>query len=541
MRKLFLSLLFIITGITCLFSQNPERVYQSHSEENGIFSVTTNDGKYLFTFYSTEILETTFIPNGEETNANSHAVILQPNKVETNYNYVGNDITYGTEGLSVIVTTEPFKISYTYNDNPLISEKRGYYKSPHESMELVKDHIIADASEKIEFNLTEEEVLYGGGSRALGMNRRGHRLPLYNRAQYGYQSYSELLNFTLPIVLSSKKYMLHFDNSTIGYLDLDSKKQAALHAITTAQDIKTLEEIRVEYLGKKGQFTEVLKSLGGLSAKERPKMGQRINEIKQLVQTAINTRREALQHTDMLAKLEEEYIDVTLAGRVSQSGHEHPVSQALDRIESYFIHHGFVSETGPEIEDDYHNFTALNLPDNHPARASHDTFYFGDGRLLRTHTSGVQIRTMENAQPPFRVIAPGRVYRCDSDQTHTPMFHQVEGLLVDKCIHFGHLKAVLADFLHYFFDREIEIRFRPSYFPFTEPSAEVDVKFNGKWLEVLGCGMVHPHVFVHVNIDSEMYNGFAFGLGVERLAMILYGIDDLRLFFHNDLRFLKQF
>ena len=228
MRKLFLSLLFIITGITCLFSQNPERVYQSHSEENGIFSVTTNDGKYLFTFYSTEILETTFIPNGEETNANSHAVILQPNKVETNYNYVGNDITYGTEGLSVIVTTEPFKISYTYNDDSLISEKRGYYKSPHESMELVKDHIIADASEKIEFNLTEEEVLYGGGSRALGMNRRGHRLPLYNRAQYGYQSYSELLNFTLPIVLSSKKYMLHFDNSTIGYLDLDSKKENTL-------------------------------------------------------------------------------------------------------------------------------------------------------------------------------------------------------------------------------------------------------------------------------------------------------------------------
>ncbi|WP_411893361.1 TIM-barrel domain-containing protein [Winogradskyella sp. A2] len=228
MTKHFLSLLFIIAGITCLFSQNPERIYQSHSEENGIFSVTTNDGKYLFKYYSTEILETTFIPKGEVSNTISHAVIIQPKKVETTYKYIGNDITYSSEGLSVIVTTEPFKISYSYNNNPLISEKRGYYKSTHESMELVKDHIIAELSEKIEFNLSEDEVLYGGGSRALGMNRRGYRLPLYNRAQYGYQSYAELLNYTLPVVLSSKKYLLHFDNSTIGYLDLDSKRDNTL-------------------------------------------------------------------------------------------------------------------------------------------------------------------------------------------------------------------------------------------------------------------------------------------------------------------------
>ena len=324
-------------------------------------------------------------------------------------------------------------------------------------------------------------------------------------------------------------------------LDLDNKQQAALAAISAAQDIKALDAIRVEYLGKKGQFTEVLKSLGGLSAQERPKMGQLINEVKQAVQTAINARREALQVAAMSEQLEKERIDVTLSGRLAQTGSEHPVSQALERIESYFAQQGFEVATGPEIEDDYHNFTALNIPDNHPARASHDTFYFGDGRLLRTHTSGVQIRTMENAQPPFRVIAPGRVYRCDSDQTHTPMFHQVEGLLVDEGIHFGHLKAVLADFLKHFFEREVAVRFRPSYFPFTEPSAEVDIKFNGKWLEVLGCGMVHPNVLGHVNIDSDHYSGFAFGLGVERLAMILYGIDDLRLFFHNDLRFLKQF
>jgi phenylalanyl-tRNA synthetase alpha chain len=324
-------------------------------------------------------------------------------------------------------------------------------------------------------------------------------------------------------------------------LDLENKQQAALDAISAAPDVQTLDAIRVDYLGKKGQFTEVLKSLGSLSAQERPKVGQRINEVKQALQAAINERREILQSAAMSAALEKERVDVTLAGRLAQPGSEHPIAQALERIESYFAQHGFAVATGPEIEDDYHNFTALNIPDNHPARAAHDTFYFGDGRLLRTHTSGVQIRTMETGQPPFRVIAPGRVYRCDSDQTHTPMFHQVEGLLVDKGIHFGHLKAMLADFLKYFFERDVAVRFRPSYFPFTEPSAEVDVKFNDKWLEVLGCGMVHPNVLEQVNVDSEVYTGFAFGLGVERLAMILYGIDDLRLFFHNDLRFLKQF
>jgi len=324
---------------------------------------------------------------------------------------------------------------------------------------------------------------------------------------------------------------------------LNEIESNALEAIEAANEPKQLEQMRVDFLGKKGQLTELLKGLGKLEPAERPKAGAAINQAKQKVQQAIQARSKILEEQALEAKLASESIDVTLPGRGEPLGGLHPVSRTLKRIEDFFATVGFSVETGPEIEDDYHNFEALNIPPHHPARAMHDTFYFGPDQLLRTQTSDVQIRTMERVEPPLRIIAPGRVYRCDSDMTHTPMFHQVEGLLVDETASFTDLKSILYDFLHHFFEEDFEIRFRPSYFPFTEPSAEVDIQIgnDGNWLEVLGCGMVHPNVLEKVGIDSEKYTGYAFGMGVERLTMLRYGVKDLRMFFENDLRFLRQF
>lgn len=319
-----------------------------------------------------------------------------------------------------------------------------------------------------------------------------------------------------------------------------------LEAVAQAADEAALDQVRVQYLGKKGELTQQLKSLGKLSAEERPAAGAKINEAKQQVQDAITIKRTMMAADALSKQLAEESIDVTLPGRAQVNGGLHPVTMTIERIENFFSQIGFSVAQGPEIEDDYHNFEALNIPAHHPARAMHDTFYFGDGTLLRTHTSGVQVRTMEKQQPPIRIICPGRVYRCDSDQTHSPMFHQIEGLLVDDNISFADLKGILHNFLNVFFERDLQVRFRPSYFPFTEPSIEVDIGYQGengeqKWLEVLGCGMVHPKVFEHSGIDTEKYTGFAFGMGVERLAMLRYGVKDLRMFFENDLRFLAQF
>ncbi|WP_323911947.1 phenylalanine--tRNA ligase subunit alpha [Aeromonas caviae] len=312
--------------------------------------------------------------------------------------------------------------------------------------------------------------------------------------------------------------------------------------IEGVSDIAALDEIRVKYLGKKGFFTEQMKGLGALSAEERPAAGAVINQAKQQVQDALNARREALEVAVLNQKLAAETIDVSLPGRRIENGGLHPVTRTIERIERLFGEMGFKVARGPEIEDGFHNFDALNIPAHHPARTDHDTFYFNPDLMLRTHTSGVQIRTMEYQQPPIRIIAPGRVYRNDYDMTHTPMFHQVEGLLVDERASFTELKGILHDFLRNYFEEDLTIRFRPSYFPFTEPSAEVDVMGkNGKWLEVLGCGMVHPNVLRSVGIDPEKYSGFAFGMGVERLTMLRYGVNDLRAFFENDLRFLKQF
>ncbi|MFL9625630.1 phenylalanine--tRNA ligase subunit alpha [Aeromonas jandaei] len=312
--------------------------------------------------------------------------------------------------------------------------------------------------------------------------------------------------------------------------------------IEGVSDIAALDEIRVKYLGKKGFFTEQMKGLGALSAEERPAAGAVINQAKQQVQDALNERREALEISVLNQKLAAETIDVSLPGRRIENGGLHPVTRTIERIERLFGEMGFKVARGPEIEDGFHNFDALNIPAHHPARTDHDTFYFNPDLMLRTHTSGVQIRTMEHQQPPIRIIAPGRVYRNDYDMTHTPMFHQVEGLLVDEHASFTELKGILHDFLRNYFEEDLTIRFRPSYFPFTEPSAEVDVMGkNGKWLEVLGCGMVHPNVLRSVGIDPEKYSGFAFGMGVERLTMLRYGVNDLRAFFENDLRFLKQF
>lgn len=329
--------------------------------------------------------------------------------------------------------------------------------------------------------------------------------------------------------------------------NLEALVEEGRRAVDQAQDLKSLDQIRVDYLGKKGKLTQLLKSLGQLSAEERPAAGQRINEAKETVQAAINERRETMEASALEAKLAGESIDVTLPGRGQAAGGLHPITRTLRRIEALFARAGYSVEQGPEIEDDYHNFEALNIPGHHPARAMHDTFYFDPGTLLRTHTSPVQIRTMEKGQPPFRMICPGRVYRCDSDQTHTPMFHQVEGLLVEPGVSFADLKSTVEEFLRVFFERDLAVRFRPSYFPFTEPSAEVDIEWGReadgsiKWLEVMGCGMVHPNVFKSCNIDPEEYSGFAFGVGVERLAMLRYGVNDLRIFFDNDMRFLRQF
>jgi len=335
---------------------------------------------------------------------------------------------------------------------------------------------------------------------------------------------------------------------------LDQLRSAALSTVAGSADLAALDRVRVDYLGKSGQLTARLKALGGLPPAERPTAGQAINEVKAVLQEAIEARKAELEQIALATRLAGERVDVSLPGRGQHSGAAHPITRALERIEQLFANAGFHVEEGPEVEDDYHNFEALNIPAHHPARAMHDTFYFPDGRLLRTHTSPVQIRVMEHREPPFRVIAPGRVYRCDSDLTHTPMFHQVEGFLVDEQATFADLKGVLYDFLRNFFEDEaLKLRFRPSYFPFTEPSAEVDVqcvKCGGAgcrvckqsgWLEVLGCGMIHPAVLGHVDIDAERWLGYAFGMGVERLAMLRYGIDDIRLYFENDLRFLRQF
>ncbi|MDN4501429.1 phenylalanine--tRNA ligase subunit alpha [Alteromonadaceae bacterium BrNp21-10] len=325
-------------------------------------------------------------------------------------------------------------------------------------------------------------------------------------------------------------------------MDLDAIIKQAEEQINNATKPAELDNVRVEYLGKKGKLTDLLKGLGQLSNEERPAAGQLINKAKQQVQGLISARGEQLTAQELNQKLAAETIDVSLPGRSIESGGLHPVNRTIARMENFFSGIGFSVKTGPEIEDGFHNFDALNIPAHHPARADHDTFYFNPDLMLRTQTSGVQIRTMETEKPPLRIISPGRVYRNDYDQTHTPMFHQVEGLMVDKNVNFAELKGILHDFLNHFFERELEVRFRPSYFPFTEPSAEVDVmQENGKWLEVLGCGMVHPNVLRSVNIDPEEYTGFAFGIGVERLTMIRYGVNDLRSFFENDLRFIKQF
>ncbi len=336
--------------------------------------------------------------------------------------------------------------------------------------------------------------------------------------------------------------------------ELDNLLEKAIQAISHSQDLASLDSIRVAYLGKKGEITARLKGLGQISAELRPAAGQSINRIKLQIQASLEQRKSALNDQLVIDNLASETVDVTLPGRTENSGGLHPVTLTTNRIQKMFAKLGFDTAEGPEVEDDFHNFEALNIPAHHPARAMHDTFYFDDGLLLRTHTSPVQIRVLEHQAPPVRVIAPGRVYRCDSDITHTPMFHQVEGLLIDENVSFSDLKGTLEEFLKLFFEQDdLKTRFRPSYFPFTEPSMEADIGcvmcggsgcrvcgHNG-WIEVLGCGMVHPEVFRHTGIDNDRYTGYAFGLGIERLAMMRYGVDDLRLFFENDLRFLQQF
>ncbi len=327
----------------------------------------------------------------------------------------------------------------------------------------------------------------------------------------------------------------------------------ALEAVQQAADINALEQLRVQYLGKKGELTQVMKTLGNIPAEDRPRVGAMVNDAKERVQSVLNARKSEMEAAALNARLAAERVDVTLPGRSQTSGGLHPVTRTMERIEEFFSRVGYAVAEGPEVEDDYHNFEALNIPGHHPARAMHDTFYFNANTLLRTHTSPVQVRTMESQEPPIRIVCPGRVYRCDSDLTHSPMFHQVEGLLVDREVSFADLRGTIAEFLQVFFEKDLEVRFRPSFFPFTEPSAEVDIQCvmcNGcgcrvckqtGWLEVMGCGMVHPNVFRSAGIDPEQYQGFAFGMGVERLAMLRYGVNDLRLFFDNDLRFLAQF
>lgn len=335
--------------------------------------------------------------------------------------------------------------------------------------------------------------------------------------------------------------------------DITTIQQQAFAAIETAQDVSILDAIRVDYLGKKGKLTDILKNVVHLSPEEKPRVGQLVNQVKRDISERIEHKLLQLKELQLQKKLAAEHIDVTLPGRNNRPGSQHPVTQTKQRMNDYFSRLGFDIVEGPEIETEFYNFEALNIPAHHPARAMHDTFYFGEGQLLRTHTSPVQIRMLEKRKPPLRLIAPGRVYRCDSDLTHTPMFHQVEGLLIDEQSTLASLKGLLHDFFAYFFGRELAFRFRPSYFPFTEPSAEMDIectqckakgcricKFTG-WLEVGGCGMVHPHVLKAVNISPQDYQGWAFGMGMDRLAMLYYGIEDLRMMFENDVTFLNQF
>lgn len=327
-------------------------------------------------------------------------------------------------------------------------------------------------------------------------------------------------------------------------MQISTLLENAQSAINVAEDLQALDQVRVNYLGKKGQVTLLLKQLGDLAPEQRAAAGQEINQVKQQLAELIAQRQAQLQSAQLAATLAQQKIDVTLPAFGLEYGGWHPITLAKQHICNAFLQWGFQIAEGPEIETEYYNFTALNTPDNHPARAMHDTFYFGDGRLLRSHTSPVQIHVLERTAPPIRVIAPGRVYRCDRDATHSPMFHQVEGLMVDEGVSFADLRGLMQLFLHYFFGRDdIEIRLRPSYFPFTEPSAEVDIRLPGNehWLEVLGCGMVHPKVLSNLGIDAKRYSGFAFGMGIERLAMLRYGVDDLRLFYANDLRFLREF
>ncbi len=335
--------------------------------------------------------------------------------------------------------------------------------------------------------------------------------------------------------------------------NLEALADEASQKIQAASDPRALDDVRVAYLGKKGAITALLKGLGGLSAEERPKAGAEINRVKALLSDQIHARKSDLENAAVAEKLAKETIDVTLPGRGVDGGGLHPVTRTIERIEAFFGSIGFESVEGPEIEDDYHNFEALNIPAHHPARAMHDTFYVSDNTVLRTHTSPVQVRVMEEREPPLKVICPGRVYRCDSDLTHTPMFHQVEGLLISQDSSFADLKGLIESFLRAFFEKELAVRFRPSYFPFTEPSAEVDIQCvicggdgcrvcsQTGWIEIMGCGMVHPKVFEYSNIDPDKYSGFAFGMGVERLSMLRYGVNDLRLFFESDLQFLRQF
>jgi phenylalanyl-tRNA synthetase alpha chain len=313
-------------------------------------------------------------------------------------------------------------------------------------------------------------------------------------------------------------------------------------AVSAAEDLAALDAVRVQFLGKKGVFTAQLRELGKLPPEEIRVAGKAINDAKSTLTTAIDARRDALEARRLELTLKADALDVTLPGRGMPPGQLHPVTRTLRRMVEILSHAGFDVHTGPQVEDDFHNFTALNIPDTHPARAMHDTFYLRSGLLLRTHTSPVQIRALKEHGAPIRLIAPGRVYRRDSDLTHTPMFTQVEGLVIDRNVSFANLKALLYDFVTKFFERQVELRFRPSYFPFTEPSAEVDVRSeSGRWLEILGCGMVHPNVLRTVDVDPEKWSGYAFGMGAERLTMLRYGVDDLRAFFENDLRFLEQF
>ena len=335
--------------------------------------------------------------------------------------------------------------------------------------------------------------------------------------------------------------------------NLEELTAEALQQVGGAQELRVLDDLRVSQLGKKGVLTQLLKQLGSIDPSERPAAGARINAAKQSVSAAIELKKAELESEKLQQELESGRIDVTLPGRGEEIGSVHPITKTLERIENIFRSVGFDVAQGPEIEDDYHNFEALNIPAHHPARAMHDTFYVDDTHVLRTHTSPVQIRVMENSKPPIRSIFPGRVYRCDSDLTHTPMFHQVEGLVIDADVSMADLRGTLSQFLRAFFEKDLPVRFRPSYFPFTEPSAEVDIQCthcsgagcrickNTGWLEVMGCGMVHPHLFESVGLDTEEFTGFAFGLGVERLCLLRYGVDDLRLFFENDIQFLKQF